>query len=98
DRDSIETLHRHVQAFDPRIRGYRGNGSALDRICSALELHYWREQSPRSTAGYGMSHSAILVLLRRDGSVASRILFDENPSVLSQSIVAAVRNAGASRT
>jgi protein SCO1/2 len=93
ERDTLEVLHRHVGAFDPRIRAYRGDETALDRVCERLQLQYWREANPPGVGGYGMSHSAILVLLRRDGQVSARIHFDEDPAVLARSIVSAVRAA-----
>jgi len=93
ERDSVEVLHRHVSAFDPRIRAYRGDEKALDRVCERLQLRYWRETNPPGVSGYGISHSAILVLLRDDGKVSARIHFDEDPGVLARSIVSAVKGA-----
>jgi protein SCO1/2 len=95
ERDSVEVLHRHVSAFDPRIRAYRGDEMALNRLCERLKLQYWRETNPPGVSGYGISHSAILVLLRSDGTVSARIHFDENPVVLARSIVSAVKGAEA---
>lgn len=93
ERDSIEVLHRHVSAFDPRIRAYRGDQKALDRLCTRLQLRYWREPDGPGSNGYGMSHSATLVLLRSDGAVSERIHFSEDPAVLAESIVSAVNSA-----
>jgi protein SCO1/2 len=95
DRDSVEVLRRHVSAFDSRIRAYRGDEKALDRVCERLHLQYWRETNPPGVSGYGMSHSAIVVLLRDDGRVPARIHFDEDPRVLARSIVSAVKDAEA---
>ena len=93
ERDSVEVLHRHVSAFDPRIRAYRGDEKALDRVCERLQLRYWRETNPPGVSGYGVSHSAILVLLRHDGTMSARIHFEEDPAVLARSIVLAVKGA-----
>jgi len=93
ERDSVEVLHRHVSAFDPRIRAYRGDQKALDRLCTRLQLRYWREPDAPGSNGYGMSHSATLVLLRNDGIVPERIHYIEDPAVLAESIVSAVHSA-----
>lgn len=91
DRDSIAALHRYVGAFDARIRGYRGDPAQLARLASRLDVRYWRDSTGTDPRQYGMSHTATLFLLRRDGEIAARIDQTLNVDTLAQSIVSAVR-------
>jgi len=90
DRDSVARLHSYVEAFDPRIRGYRANPSELDRLAQELGVQYQREEIPGSKE-YGFSHTDTLFLLDRDGRVLARIYHYTDPTALGEEIVSAVR-------
>jgi len=89
-RDSVARLHSYVSAFDPRIRGYRAEPRQLDRLVRRLQVHYEREEIPGSS-DYGVSHTATLFLLDRDGRLLARIYHYTDPSALSDEIQSAVR-------
>ena len=62
----------------------------LDRACSRLRLHYSRDPPLPGHSEYSVGHSGLLVLLRRDGTEAARVPFDEHPDKLAEAIVAAI--------
>lgn len=72
DRDSVKRLHQYVSVFDSRIRGYRAAPVRLDRFASRLNIRYWFEPNDRDPKNYGVSHTATLILLTRDGHIAAR--------------------------
>ena len=95
DRDSVQKIHAYVTAFDPRIRGYRGDEQALDRLTQRMHVRYWREALSDDAKDYAMSHTATLFLLAHNEQVLDKIEHVANPAALTKAIVKAVQSAAA---
>lgn len=93
ERDSVAVLHGYVSAFDSRIRGYRIDAALLQQFADTLRVRYWREATGPLPSDYGMSHTATLFLVRRDGRLAARIPHDADPRRLARAILSAVNSA-----
>jgi cytochrome oxidase Cu insertion factor (SCO1/SenC/PrrC family) len=90
DRDTVPVLHRYVEAFDRRIRGYRGTNTALTRIAHSLDVKYQRRAMNVAAGGYSMDHTATIFILQRDGRVAAQVPHVDDPKELTAAIVTAV--------
>jgi protein SCO1/2 len=93
ERDSVAVLHQYLSAFDDGIRGYRGDEAHLDTFARSLHVLYWREPTGPGPGDYGMSHTATLFLIRRDGRIVARVPHNIDPKALAQSILRAVRDS-----
>ena len=92
ERDTLAVLHQYVEAFDGRIRGYRGDADTLAQFAARLHVRYWRESTGPKPDDYGMSHTAALFVLTPDGRVAARIEQSSNPEFLTSSLVTAMQD------
>ena len=90
-RDTIARLHNYVQAFDARIRAYRGEPHRLERLAEELDVQYSREPTGAGAEDYGMNHTDTLFFIARDGRVLARVHHYTNPTILGEAIVSAYR-------
>lgn len=85
-RDTVGTLKRYVDVFDPHFYGLTGTSAALDALYAGY--HVWHQRLPNhgSAAGYSMAHSSSIYMLDRNGEL--RVIHDwsDPPSVLAHDL------------
>jgi protein SCO1/2 len=81
ERDTPDKLDAYVHYFDPRFRAATGNVTALEEL--GRNLGFVFEKSPGTTAGsYTIDHSAALMLMNPQGSLAGYLVPPFKPELL----------------
>lgn len=79
ERDTVKLMHSYLSSFDKHIRGYTGTPAQIAQIASEYRVYY--KKVPSDDGGYTMDHSAIIYLMRRDGTFDSVIPYQEKDDV-----------------
>ena len=76
ERDTVQSMHDYLSAFDKRIRGCTGTLSEIAQIAKEYRVYY--KKVPADGGGYTMDHSSIIYLMGPDGKFVAPIRPDES--------------------
>ena len=87
ERDDPATMRDYTQAFGTRILGLTGSPAQVAAIAKAYKVYYAKH--PEGT-GYSMDHSAIVYVMRPDGTPAGFLTPDIGASAIADKLKAIV--------
>jgi len=87
ERDDPATMRDYTQAFGTRILGLTGSPAQIAAIAKAYHVYYAKH--PEGT-GYSMDHSAIVYVMRPDGTPAGFLTPDVGASAIADKLKAIV--------
>jgi protein SCO1/2 len=87
ERDDPATMRDYTQAFGTRILGLTGSPAQIAAIAKAYHVYYAKH--PEGT-GYSMDHSAIVYVMRPDGTPAGFLTPDIGASAIADKLKAIV--------
>ena len=67
ERDTVERLGLHVNAFNPEFIGLTGTPEELDRVYQVFDVYHEKDASSGSALGYLVSHTATTFILDPEG-------------------------------
>ncbi|MGD8627111.1 MAG: SCO family protein [Anaerolineae bacterium] len=67
ERDTVEKLGLHVNAFNPDFIGLTGSQEALEAVYNIFDVYYEKDTSSGSALGYLVSHTATTFVLDPQG-------------------------------
>jgi protein SCO1/2 len=67
ERDSVERLSLHVNAFNPDFIGLTGTPEALQAVYDIFDVFYEKDNSSASALGYLVNHTATTFVLDTEG-------------------------------
>ena len=67
ERDSVERLGLHVNAFNPDFIGLTGTAEALEEVYEIFGVFYEKDTSSASALGYLVNHTATTFVLDTEG-------------------------------
>ena len=67
DRDSLDTLKKYVQYFDPSFIGVTGKADEIDKLTGQLGVLYGFEDKQDGNDYYTVNHSAQIILIDPNG-------------------------------
>jgi protein SCO1/2 len=67
ERDTVERLGMHVNAFHPDFVGLTGSPEALEAVYGVFDIFYEKDTSSQSALGYLVSHTATTFVLDPEG-------------------------------
>ncbi|MGQ9369257.1 SCO family protein [Azospirillum sp. ST 5-10] len=79
ERDTVPVMADYVALFDRRIVGLTGTPDETAK--AARDLGVYVRKVPQEGGGYGVDHTATMLLLDRDGRVRSTLDIHEKPQV-----------------
>jgi len=75
ERDTQDLLKAYLKPFDPRIIALRGTKAQLDDMMKTYKAFY--KKVPMETGDYTVDHTAMVYMMRSDGSFKGTIDFHE---------------------
>jgi protein SCO1/2 len=87
ERDDAATMHDYTQAFGTRILGLTGSPAQIAAIAKAYHVYYAKHPEG---SGYSMDHSAIVYVMRPDGTPAGFLTPDIGASAIADKLKAIV--------
>jgi protein SCO1/2 len=76
ERDTPERVREHLAIFSDRIHGLTGTLEQLEPVYKAYGIFRRKSQFSSSAAGYVIDHSAVMMLLDREGRLRVTFPFD----------------------
>lgn len=67
ERDTREVMAEYISNFHPRMVGLTGTPAEIAVAAKAYRVYYARVEDAGSEGGYTMDHSALVLLMGRDG-------------------------------
>ena len=75
ERDTVERLGMHVNAFNPDFVGLTGEQEQLEAVYDIFDVFYEKDTSSGSAAGYLVNHTATTFVLDTEGQWRLRETF-----------------------
>ncbi|MBB3930446.1 protein SCO1/2 [Kaistia hirudinis] len=76
DRDTPESMHDYLSAFDPRIVGLSGTTAEIAAIAKDYRVYY--RKVPTEGGDYTMDHTASVYLMNAKGQLVGTLAFEED--------------------
>lgn len=76
DRDTPESMHDYLSAFDPRIIGLSGTTAEIAAIAKDYRVYY--RKVPTEGGDYTMDHTASVYLMNAKGQLVGTLAFEED--------------------
>jgi cytochrome oxidase Cu insertion factor (SCO1/SenC/PrrC family) len=68
ERDTPEQLASYVKSFHPNLIGLTGTPEEIASVAKEYRVYFKKVPDPKSSAGYTMDHSALIYVMRPDGT------------------------------
>jgi protein SCO1 len=75
EHDTPARIKLYLSSFDPRIRGFVGTETGIQRMTNAYGVRYKR--LARNDGGCTYSHSALIYLMNRQGRYVGFLRYEE---------------------
>jgi protein SCO1/2 len=75
EHDTPARIKLYLSSFDPRIRGFVGTETQIQKMTNAYGVRYKRVA--RNDGGYTYSHSALIYLMDRQGRYVGFLRYEE---------------------
>ncbi|MBL8096417.1 MAG: SCO family protein [Anaerolineales bacterium] len=76
ERDTPVRALQYAQGFNPTFVGMTGSPDDIARVAGAYGVYYQRQETPNSSAGYLVDHSATVLVIDRQGQLRTIWPFD----------------------
>jgi len=83
-RDTPTAMRTYVSTFDPHFLGLTGDEPALDQVYKEYGIYRAIDPGGSTALGYTVSHSAVVFLIDRDGSIVKRFDWQATPREFAQ--------------
>jgi protein SCO1 len=83
DRDTPETLGKHLANFDPQFIGLTGNRAALEKVWSDFGVFVYQHE-PTEAGGYLVDHTARVYVVDRNGDLRLTYLFGSGAEMMAE--------------
>src|SRR4051812_26037071 len=85
-RDTPQVMKAYVSNFHPRLIGLTGSEQDVADVAAKYRVYYAKAPGAKSGADYLMDHSAIVYLMRPDGTFLKHFTYGTDPKALAEAI------------
>ncbi len=83
DRDTQETLSKHLANYDPQFIGLTGSQAALEQVWSDYGVFVYQHE-PTEAGGYLVDHTARVYVVDRNGDLRLTYLFGSGSEIMAE--------------
>jgi cytochrome oxidase Cu insertion factor (SCO1/SenC/PrrC family) len=96
-RDTPQVLKDYVSNFNPRFIGLTGSEQEIADVAAKYRVYYEKAPGAKGSSDYLMDHSAILYLMRPDGTFLKHFTYETDPKALADGIRKAMESPDANQ-
>jgi protein SCO1/2 len=85
-RDNPQVVKEYVSNFNPRLVGLTGSEQDVADVAAKYRVYYAKAPGTNSGTDYLMDHSAIVYLMRPDGTFLKHFTYGTDPKALADAI------------
>lgn len=83
DRDTPETIRKHLANFDPEFIGLTGSRAALEQVWGNYGVFVYQHE-PTDAGGYSVDHTARVYVVDRNGELRLTYLFGSGAEMMAE--------------
>jgi cytochrome oxidase Cu insertion factor (SCO1/SenC/PrrC family) len=91
-RDTPQVMKDYVSNFNPRLIGLTGSEEDIAAVAAKYRVYYAKSPGAKSATDYLMDHSAIVYLMRPDGTFLKHFTYGTDPKALADAIRTAMES------
>jgi protein SCO1/2 len=91
-RDTPQVMKDYVSNFNPRLVGLTGSEEDIAAVAAKYRVYDGKAPGAKSATDYLMDHSAIVYLMRPDGTFLKHFTYGTDPKALAEAIRTAMES------